>query len=142
MKLLLDQNLSPRLVHTLADLHPECIHVREVGLETSDDQDVWIYARDHQLTVVSKDADFRQLAFLRGAPPKAIWIRRGNCSTRDIEAILREYHADILAFEMDVEGVVPRDRLADGREVCWRRPLFQWASLRHLLELAHPDLAK
>jgi predicted nuclease of predicted toxin-antitoxin system len=44
---------------------------------------------------VSKDADCHQLSFLKGAPPKAIWIRRGNCSSPDIEEILRARHADI-----------------------------------------------
>ncbi|MBI1956278.1 MAG: DUF5615 family PIN-like protein, partial [Acidobacteria bacterium] len=33
MKLLLDENLSPRLVERLNDLCPDCVHVREVGLE-------------------------------------------------------------------------------------------------------------
>ncbi|WP_158308411.1 DUF5615 family PIN-like protein [Thiocapsa marina] len=32
MKLLLDQNLSPRLTDLLADIYPECIHVRELGM--------------------------------------------------------------------------------------------------------------
>jgi predicted nuclease of predicted toxin-antitoxin system len=70
-----------------------------LGLASADDAVVWAYAAAHGLTIVSKDADFHQLSFLRGAPPKAVWIRRGNCSTDDIERILRGQQADLLTFE-------------------------------------------
>lgn len=83
----------------LADVYPGSQHVRDFGLGSADDAAVWAYAAAHGLTIVSKDADFHQLSFLRGAPPKAVWIRRGNCSTRDIEEILRGRQADILGFD-------------------------------------------
>jgi predicted nuclease of predicted toxin-antitoxin system len=35
---------------------------------------------------------------------KVVWIRLGNCSTREIEEILRAHHADLLAFEQDEYG--------------------------------------
>ena len=46
MRLLLDQNLAPRLVPALAILFPESKHVREVGLATADDAVVWRYAAE------------------------------------------------------------------------------------------------
>ncbi len=88
MRLLFDQNLSPRLKEALWDLYPESIHVRDVGLETADDSAIWTYAQEHDLVIVSKDSDFRQLSFVFGHPPRVIWVRRGNCSTSEIEAIL------------------------------------------------------
>ena len=90
MKLLLDQNLSPRLVRRLSDLYPDSAHVSEYGLSHAQDVEVWEYARDHGFIIVSKDTDFSEMSVVRGFPPKVIWIRRGNCSTREIEAILRE----------------------------------------------------
>lgn len=51
--------------------------------------------------IVSKDADFHQRSFVLGAPPKVIWIQRGNCATEEIAALLREHHADVLAFVED-----------------------------------------
>ena len=45
MKLLFDQNLAPRLVRSLSDLHPDSVHVRDVGLTTADDAAVWEYAK-------------------------------------------------------------------------------------------------
>ena len=33
-----------------------------------------------------------------------IWIRRGNCSTDEVAAILRDHHAEVLVFERDEAG--------------------------------------
>jgi predicted nuclease of predicted toxin-antitoxin system len=48
---------------------------------------------------VSKDTDFRQLAFLYGPPPKVIWLRVGNVSTAVIEDLLRASVTVIALFE-------------------------------------------
>lgn len=103
MKLLLDQNLSPRLAHTLAAVYPGTTHVRDVGLQAADDDAVWTYAAEHGFVILSKDADFHQRSFVLGHPPKVVWIRRGNCSTVEIERILRDRQGDLLAFEGDDE---------------------------------------
>jgi predicted nuclease of predicted toxin-antitoxin system len=85
MKLLFDENLSHRLVRMLADLFPDSVHVREVGLEAADDPVVWDYAKNNDLMIVSKDSDLHQRSFVFGHPPKIIWVRLGNCSTSDVE---------------------------------------------------------
>ena len=95
MKLLFDQNLSPNLVVRLADLFPNSLHVRDVGLQAADDQTVWEYAKSHGLIIVSKDSDMHQRSFLLGAPPKVVWVRLGNCSTTDVENLLRR-HIEVL----------------------------------------------
>jgi predicted nuclease of predicted toxin-antitoxin system len=45
MKLLFDQNLSPRLVLNLADLFPDSNHVYAIALDRAQDRDVYEYAR-------------------------------------------------------------------------------------------------
>lgn len=104
MKVLFDENVSPRLVAALSDVFPESVHVRDIGLARATDAAIWAYARERGLTIVSKDSDFHQVSFLRGPPPKVIWIRRGNCSTAEIEALLRSNRTEILAFEVDEEA--------------------------------------
>jgi len=101
MKLLFDENLSPRLVVLLADLFPNSLHVRDVGLRTAEDSLVWNYARDHDLVIVSKDADMHQRCFVFGAPPKVVWVRLGNCSTNDVANLLRRYIKALEVFEAD-----------------------------------------
>lgn len=51
--------------------------------------------------IASKDDDFLARSLLRGAPPKVLWVRLGNCTTGNIEALLRSRHADILEFAAD-----------------------------------------
>ncbi len=101
MKLLFDQNLSPRLPHRLADLYPESVHVREIGFREADDPIIWNYAKKHGFVVVSKDSDFQQRSLLFGAPPKFIWLRLGNCSVADSADLLRQHSATIHTFNED-----------------------------------------
>ncbi len=101
MKLLYDQNLSPRLVKLLDDLFPDSLHVRAVNLHTSDDSIVWGYALENHFTIVSKDVDFQQRSLLYGAPPKFIWLRLGNCSVSDSADLLRRHSVTIHTFELD-----------------------------------------
>lgn len=104
MKLLLfDQNLSPRLVERLADVYPDSVHVFSLGLGDAMDIEIWEYARSHDYMIVTKDADFSEFGIIKGFPPKIIWIRRGNCSTKDIEIILRENYPAISHLSVDGE---------------------------------------
>jgi predicted nuclease of predicted toxin-antitoxin system len=90
MKLLLfDQNISPRLVERLVDIYPDSAHVSTLGMGNAMDLEIWEYANRHDYMIVTKDADFSELGVIKGFPPKIIWIRRGNCTTTDIENILR-----------------------------------------------------
>jgi predicted nuclease of predicted toxin-antitoxin system len=101
MKLLLDQNLSHRLVGQLATEFPGSQHVRDAGLAAAPDPPVWAYAAARGLVIVSKDSDFQHRALLFGHPPKGVWVRLGNCSTAAVAALLRARQADRLAFEAD-----------------------------------------
>jgi predicted nuclease of predicted toxin-antitoxin system len=67
------------------------------------DGDVWSYAREHGLVLVSKDNDFRQLSFLRGAPPKVVWLRIGNGPTKAVIELLCSRKEDLDSFARDAE---------------------------------------
>jgi predicted nuclease of predicted toxin-antitoxin system len=101
MKLLLDENLSHKLVRLLVDVFPDSVHVRDVGLKSADDSEVWKYAQNNSLVICSKDSDLHQRSFLLGFPPKVVWVRLGNCSTADVETLLRKYAATIEQFAKD-----------------------------------------
>lgn len=101
MKLLFDENLSPKLPRLLADLFPESLHVRDVGMKATADPTVWDYAKDNDLMIVSKDADMHDLSLVFGNPPKVIWLRLGNCSTRQVEELLRRDFDVIKLFYED-----------------------------------------
>jgi predicted nuclease of predicted toxin-antitoxin system len=68
---------------------------------------IWECARREDFLIVTKDADFGDLCMLRGFPPNVVWIRRGNCKTQTVEAILRRHYDDIQALDRDeVIGVL------------------------------------
>jgi len=90
VKLLFDENLPPRLAEALADIYPESAHVYQCGLGSAGDSAIWGYAKENAFAIVSKDSDFQERSVLHGHPPKFIWLRVANCSTMEIENLLRE----------------------------------------------------
>src|SRR6185437_2412706 len=50
---------------------------------------IWQYAKDNKFTIISKDSDFQERSVLRGYPPKVVWLRAANCTTAQIESLLR-----------------------------------------------------
>jgi len=101
VKLLFDENLSPKLPRLLADLFPDSLHVRDVDMKATDDPIVWDYAKDNDCIIVSKDADMHDLSLVFGNPPKVVWLRLGNCSTRQVENLLRQDFDVIKLFYED-----------------------------------------
>ena len=88
MKLLLDQNLSRKLVSHLADIFPGSSHVQFHGLPEADDGENWEFARVQAFCIVTQDADFADRSRLYGVPPKVIWLRCRNVPSRRVEALL------------------------------------------------------
>jgi predicted nuclease of predicted toxin-antitoxin system len=89
VKLLFDENLSPALVRLLADLFPDSRHVHECGLGSTEDSAIWEYAILEGYAVVSKDIDFSERAVGEKRPSKVIWLRIGNASVIETEALIR-----------------------------------------------------
>jgi len=103
VKLLLDENLSPQLIEQLSDLYPGSAHVQQCGLGSTDDTAIWEYAKSNGFTIVSKDSDFEGRSILLGSPPKLIWIRARNCTTGEIESLLRAAFSSVKRFVQEDE---------------------------------------
>jgi predicted nuclease of predicted toxin-antitoxin system len=101
VKLLFDENLSHKLSSKLADLFPDSVHVRDIGLKSAADPVIWDYAKGYDFIIVSKDEDLHQRSFVFGYPPKVVWIRLGNCSTGQIEDLIRKEFSLIKSFNND-----------------------------------------
>lgn len=106
MKLLLDENLSPRLPALLADFYPGSSQIELLGLRGATDTAIWEYAKAEGYVLVSKDNDFRQRSFQYGAPPKVVWLSVGNAGTPIILQLLREVHKEIERFAADPEAAL------------------------------------
>ncbi|MGB7160786.1 MAG: DUF5615 family PIN-like protein [Tepidisphaeraceae bacterium] len=88
-KLLIDENLSPKLARQLSDLFPGSESVRDLNLQQADDVVIWRHAQVNGHVIVTKDVDLYARSLLFGHPPKVIRIELGNCSTTRVETLLR-----------------------------------------------------
>ncbi len=91
MKLLFDQNPSPRLVQLLGDIFPDSAHTHRLGLGEKQDAVIWDFAQEHNFIIVSKDSDYLDCSAAFGFPPHVISIRSGNCSTNHVQALLQRH---------------------------------------------------
>ncbi len=101
MKLLLDENLSSKLIKFLIDDFPESSHIDYLQMQGTTDTTIWEYAKEKGFIIVSKDNDFRQRSFLFGAPPKVIWLSVGNGGTHAIKELLLSNIHKIKSFAND-----------------------------------------
>lgn len=111
MRLLLDENLSRKLVVHLAELYPGSAHVANCELLGRPDREIWAFAQREGFIIVSTDADFYELATTLGPPPKVVWLRRWTHPTRDAEFVLRRDAIRLTEFAADPNlGILVLDR--------------------------------
>lgn len=103
MKLLVDQNISRKLVGPLCEHFPDSSHVVFAIAENASDLDIWNYAKSQGFCIVTKDDDFEQRSILYGHPPKVIRIRLGNCKSNEIETLISTSRKIIYSFNDDSE---------------------------------------
>ena len=88
MKLLVDNQLPTALARFLNDNGMDCLHVRDIGMESKDDREIWDFAESQHTVIVTKDEDFALMADRRGgSSPQVVWIRMGNCRKAALLAV-------------------------------------------------------
>jgi predicted nuclease of predicted toxin-antitoxin system len=95
MKLLLDENLSRRIVPLLQPAFPGSTQVTLLGLERASDLEVWQYAKDNGFVIVSRDSDFHERSLIEGHPPQVVWMKIPNRSKTVVLNILLEHSSEI-----------------------------------------------
>ena len=104
MKLLLDQNLSYRLVRPLAEVFPGSSQVSLLEMGNASDKYIWEYAKKENFSIVTLDADFQEYSLLYQSPPLVIWLRCGNQPRQIIlEKLLQ--HQEIIKQAANDESV-------------------------------------
>ena len=103
MKLLFDQNISFRIVNKIQSIFPNSKQVRLLELEDASDIEIWNYAKANDFTIVTFDADFADIAYIKGCPPKIIWLRTGNMTTNNIIKIIEKHQNIINEFYLNPE---------------------------------------
>jgi len=98
VKLLFDQNISPKITARLGEPFAESRQVVQVNLQNASDSVIFEFAKTHSFAIVTFDSDFVDLAVLKGTPPKIVWLRTGNLTTRFIADILVQNESSIRNF--------------------------------------------
>ena len=89
MKILLDANISWKLVNSLKPIFGDCAHVDFIGLNVpAEDIDIWNYAEENGYIIITKDNDFVDLLELNGYPPKIVLLKTGNNSSHALMELL------------------------------------------------------
>lgn len=104
MRLLLDENISSKLVRFLTKDFPESSYIDLLKMQGTTDTNIWEYAKTKDYIIVSKDNDFRQRSFLFGSPPKVIWLSVGNGGTKIIKELLLKNIITIRNFSQESES--------------------------------------
>jgi predicted nuclease of predicted toxin-antitoxin system len=79
VKFLIDNQLPFALAKALVSKGHTASHVLDVGLESATDEEIWNYAEENSLVLITKDEDFSRRASLPSASVQVVWVRRGNC---------------------------------------------------------------
>jgi predicted nuclease of predicted toxin-antitoxin system len=106
VKLLLDENLSRRLVPNILDLFQDSTHVSDHGLLQAPDARVWEFAKAGGFAIVTADADFYELAITLGPPPKVIWLRGCDYPAATAQRLIRAQAIRIADFLNEPESSV------------------------------------
>lgn len=101
MRFLINAILSPAVAVAIASKFPGSCHVNQLGLSRASDEQIWEHAKGSGFCILSKDGDFHQRSFVRGHPPKVVWLRLGNASTRQAIDVLLANADVISAFGAD-----------------------------------------
>jgi predicted nuclease of predicted toxin-antitoxin system len=104
MKLLLDENLSRRLVPFLQHDYPGSNQVVLLGMESASDKEVWQRAKDQDFVILTRDADFQELSLVWGQPPKVIRLKTPNQSRAATLKILIE-NKDVILESLETHGL-------------------------------------
>jgi len=105
MKLLLDENLSWRMVKKLSPYFSEVVHVSSLKInQPATDISIWNFAKENGFTIVSKDDDFEKIVLVKKAPPKLIFLKTNNIDTNKLVSILLEHKQKITEFIQSEEN--------------------------------------
>ncbi|KGE85330.1 DUF5615 family PIN-like protein [Phaeodactylibacter xiamenensis] len=108
MNLLLDANISWRLIRLLTPHFEQIHHVEKCGLPIpASDIEIWNWAKANDAIIVTNDDDFYHFLAQKGFPPKIVLLRIGNQSTSHIQELIIRNRQQILALsESEQHGIL------------------------------------
>ncbi|WP_264563565.1 DUF5615 family PIN-like protein [Flavobacterium sp. N3904] len=107
MKLLLDANISWRIIKIIENAFPNCLHSKDIDIaQPVKDSEIWKFAKKNNFTILTHDEDFEKLLLLNGVPPKVIVLKTFNQSTKQLAQTLIDKKATIESFILNNELMI------------------------------------
>ncbi|MDZ7935528.1 MAG: DUF5615 family PIN-like protein [Emticicia sp.] len=110
MKIVIDQNISFRIIHQIEHLFTKVEHIRTLGWTDAPDIIIFRNAKQQKFdAILTLDEDFDNLILENGTPPKILWLRVRNCSTAHL--------AKIIALKIEIINEFLNDKELDCLEI-------------------------
>ena len=107
-KYLIDVNL-PRYFSLWSS--DEYEHVININDEMTD-REIWDYAKENNLTIVTKDTDFADLMLLSEPPPRVIHVRLGNMKMKEFHSSISKVWEEVCLISEEYKLVsIHKDRI-------------------------------
>lgn len=122
MKFLVDNALSPQVSRALNQANFEAVHVREVNLQHASDEEIFEYAEEHELVIISADTDFSFILSDRQTDKPSLILFRDKMTkkpTDQIEFLIN--HLSELENELEKGSIIS---IRSNRVRARKLPLF------------------
>ncbi len=107
MNLLIDANISWRIVKILNSYYSSIIHVKDLKVnQPAKDIEIWNYCKTNNFTIVTHDDDFEKMLLAKGAPPKVIILKTFNKNTLELANLILNQKAEIESFISNSEFMI------------------------------------
>jgi predicted nuclease of predicted toxin-antitoxin system len=96
VKLLVDENISYRILKYIDEKFVGSQHVSTMKKGRVSDLQIWKYAKEHDFIIATYDQNFYEWQLLRDFPPYIVWLRFGNAPTKKIAKNLNAHKNKIM----------------------------------------------
>jgi predicted nuclease of predicted toxin-antitoxin system len=82
-------------------------YIHQIDIQNDlEDSEIWKFAKEQNLTIVTKDADFSERILLATPPPRVIHLRIGNLSMRAFFTLITSVWDEVTALSKEYKLVV------------------------------------
>jgi predicted nuclease of predicted toxin-antitoxin system len=104
MNLLIDANISWRILKILNSYFPTIIHAKNIDvLQPAKDIEIWNYCKKNNYTILTHDEDFQKILLTKGSPPKVIILKTFNKNTLELANLIINQKEAIEGFIINDE---------------------------------------
>jgi predicted nuclease of predicted toxin-antitoxin system len=107
MNLLIDANISWRIVKILNSYFSKVIHAKDLDVsQPAKDMEIWNFCKINEYTIVTHDEDFQKIILSKGAPPKVIILKTFNKNTLELANLILNQKDEIESFISNPELMI------------------------------------